>query len=289
MRVANVGGRATLMTVKGHGLDIHEASAGRFDSDPQAIFENWVEISTWASNRAADQFAFVDEAEILEPVPRPRQVFGIAANYRAHAAEAGIDPPDVPVIFTKFVSCLTGPFAAIDLPSGFVDWEAELVVVIGQETQNVTETEAWSYVAGLTVGQDLSERVLQRQGPLPQISMAKSLAGFGPIGPVVVSADEFDDPDDLELGCSLNGEVMQRSRTSDLVFSVSELVAHISTYCRLYPGDLIFTGTPEGVGATRKPPRFLTENDVLTTYVEGVGELRNRMVRGTTSNIGEFR
>lgn len=280
MRVANVGGRLALLSQDGRALDVATASGGRFDSDPQAAFDRWDELANWAKTVRPEDYAPVDEASLGVPVPRPRQIFALGANYRAHAAEAGIEPPEHPVIFTKFPSCLTGPYATVTLPTGHVDWEVELVVVIGREATDVVRDESWSVVAGVTVGQDLSERVLQKRGPLPQLSMAKSLPGFGPIGPVVVSVDELADPDDLELGCLVNGERMQRSRTSDLVFDVPYLIEHISRYCTLYPGDLIFTGTPEGVGATRRPQRFLADGDVLTTYVEGVGELRNVMVKG---------
>lgn len=280
MRVANVGGRLALLSQDGRALDVATASDGRFDSDPQAAFDRWDELANWAKTVRPEHYAPVDEASLGVPVPRPRQIFALGANYRAHAAEAGIEPPEHPVIFTKFPSCLTGPYATVTLPTGHVDWEVELVVVIGREATDVVRDESWSVVAGVTVGQDLSERVLQKRGPLPQLSMAKSLPGFGPIGPVVVSVDELADPDDLELGCLVNGERMQRSRTSDLVFDVPYLIEHISRYCTLYPGDLIFTGTPEGVGATRRPQRFLADGDVLTTYVEGVGELRNVMVKG---------
>lgn len=281
MRIANVNGRLALWSKDGRALDVESASEGRFGSEPQEAFERWDELSAWAEKQRFEDFKPVDPNELEMPVPRPRQVFALAANYRAHAAEAGFEPPAIPVIFTKFPSCLTGPSANIELPSDHVDWEIELVVVIGREASNIARADAWSVVAGVTAGQDLSERIMQKQGPLPQISMAKSLAGFGPIGPVITSVDELTDPDDLELGCCINDEPMQRSRTSDLVFSVPELIEHLSRLCTLYAGDLIFTGTPEGVGATRKPPRFLAPNDVLTSYVEGVGTMRNVLVTPT--------
>jgi 2,4-diketo-3-deoxy-L-fuconate hydrolase len=296
MRVGNASGRAALMMVDGRALDIANVSQGRFSSDPQAMYERWDELVAWAATVDPDECEAIPDGVLGAPVPRPRQVFGIAANYRDHAAEAGFAPPTSPVIFTKFPSCLTGPFATVGLPSSHVDWEAELVVVVGRETRGLACADAWGSVAGLTIGQDLSERVLQRQGPLPQISMAKSLAGFGPIGPAVVTIDEVANPDDLQLGCAVNGEPVQNSRTSDLVFSVGELIEFISSLCTLYPGDLIFTGTPSGVGAARQPARFLATGDVLTTHVEGLGELRNTMTgadyqlpaarTGSTRNAG---
>jgi len=159
-----------------------------------------------------------------------------------------------------------------------VDWEVELVVVVGRRAENVAEEHAWSHVAGVTVGQDLSERAVQMTGPVPQFSLGKSFPGFGPIGPAIVSSDELSDPDDLELACSVDGEVLQRGRTRDMVFSVPELVARISAVCPLLPGDIIFTGTPPGVGMARTPPRFLSGGTTLVSTIEGVGELRNPMV-----------
>lgn len=285
MRIANVGGRAALAIAPGRALDLATASGGRFGPDPQAVYDTWDGLREWWSRQpvpAALRGSFdYDPASAGIPVPRPRQVFCLGANYGNHAAEAGVEPPESPVIFTKFASCLTGPSATVPLPSRYVDWEVELVVVMGRTARNVSTDEGWQHVAGVTVGQDLSERVLQRQGPLPQLSMAKSLPGFGPIGPEVVSLDELVDPDDLALGCAVNGEQMQASRTSDLIFDVPTLVAYISSLCTMYPGDLIFTGTPEGVGATRRPPRFLEPGDVLETWIDGVGRLRNVMVETT--------
>ena len=153
-------------------------------------------------------------------MPSPRQVFAIGLNYAAHAAEAGLENPTFPPTFTKFPTCLTGPDATVELPSEFVDWEVELVVVIGRLAYEVAAGDGWRHVAGLTVGQDLSERIVQTRPPAPQFSLGKSFPGFGPIGPWVVTPDELDDPDDLALGCTVNGEEVQKSRTSDLIFGV---------------------------------------------------------------------
>ncbi|PQM26520.1 fumarylacetoacetate hydrolase [Sphingopyxis lindanitolerans] len=275
MRIGCIGGRAWLVTAEGQGVDIAAASGGTLPGDPQALYEKWDDVCAWARDVPADSYAPVDPATFELPVPRPRQVFAIGANYRAHAAEAGVEPPEQPVIFTKFPSCLTGPNDAVAIRHARVDWEVELVVVMGREARDIRAADAWDHVAGLSVGQDISERSIQRLGPMPQFSMAKSLPGFGPVGPVVVTPDEFDDPDDLGLGCAVNGVTMQQSRTGDFIFSVGALVEYISHLMPMYPGDLIFTGTPEGVGATRKPPIFLKPGDVLTTWVDGIGTLTN--------------
>jgi 2-keto-4-pentenoate hydratase/2-oxohepta-3-ene-1,7-dioic acid hydratase in catechol pathway len=151
-------------------------------------------------------------------------------------------------------------------------------VVIGVRAEHVRSGDAWSHVAGLTVGQDVSDRALQLAGTHPQFSLGKSFPGFGPLGPSVVTLDEFGDPDDLELGCALDGETMQHARTSDLIFPVPDLIARLSAVCPLLPGDLIFTGTPAGVGAFRRPAVFLQPGQQLTSWVEGIGQLRNSTV-----------
>ena len=142
-----------------------------------------------------------------------------------------------------------------------------------------TVRDAWSYVAGLTVGQDLSDSVVQLRPPVPQFSLGKSFPGFGPMGPWLVTVDEFKNPDDLALTCNINGEVMQASRTSDLIFSVPTLVEKLSHITPLLPGDVIFTGTPAGVGAGRTPPRWLTDADVLVSEIEGIGSITTRFTR----------
>jgi 2-keto-4-pentenoate hydratase/2-oxohepta-3-ene-1,7-dioic acid hydratase in catechol pathway len=202
----------------------------------------------------------------------------VGRNYSEHAEESGFAKPDHPVIFTKFVSSIAGPFTDVDLVPGSVDWEVELVVVLGSGGRNIAENEAWDHVAGLSVGQDISERELQHSGPAPQFSLAKSHAGFSPIGPHLVTLDEIDDVDDIGLGCAINGETVQSGSTKDLIFPVPDLIARISRTVELLPGDVIFTGTPAGVGAGRKPPKFLEVGDVLTSWIEGVGEIEQRFV-----------
>ncbi|WP_103384485.1 fumarylacetoacetate hydrolase family protein, partial [Pseudonocardia dioxanivorans] len=222
----------------------------------------------------------LDPASLGNPAPVPRQVFAIGLNYADHAAESAFAVPEHPPVFTKFVSSLTGPTGDIALPPGSVDWEVELVVVVGRPAHRVRAEQGWDYVAGVTVGQDISERDLQRSGPAPQFSLGKSYPGFGPVGPVLVTPDELADPDDLELGCLVNGEQMQKGRTRDMVFGVGELIARLSAVTPLLPGDLLFTGTPAGVGLGRTPQRFLAPGDELVSYVRGVGEMRHRLVSG---------
>jgi len=275
MRIANSGGRLTLVTEGGEGVDVEKASGGRFGPDPQAAYARWEELRAWTRDASsADTVPLADRA-LGSPAPRPTQVFGIGLNYRDHAAEAGLPLPDRPATFTKFPTCITGPYADVSLPSAAVDWEVELVVVIGLRGYRVDESAGWRHVAGVTVGQDLSERVVQWAAG-GQFSLGKSFPGFGPMGPWLVTADELPKPDDLALRCSVNGEVVQQSRTSEMVFGVPRLIAELSAILPLLPGDVIFTGTPAGVGATRKPPRFLKPGDVVESSIEGIGTIRNR-------------
>lgn len=275
MRTTTRSGRMCLVTGE-NVIDVERASAGRFPADPLAVFERWTEFVEWAKEAPDGPAAPAEPAG--GPSPAPRQVFAIGLNYRDHAEESRLGLPESPATFTKFVTSVTGPQTQLRLPSEFVDWEAELVVVIGCRTERIAAEDAWHQVAGLTVGQDFSERIVQSAGPVPQFSLGKSFPGFAPTGPVLVTADEFTDPDDLEIECLINGESVQKSRTSSMVFGVGELIARLSAVCPLLPGDLIFTGTPAGVGAARTPRRFLRPGDEVVTRIEGIGQLRQSCV-----------
>lgn len=281
MRYASLSGRLVLVGRDGRtALDVEEGSDGRLPSNPHAIYDDWEKFQTWAVS-ASVELAKPFERELLRaPVPSPRQLFAVGLNYGSHASEVGLDPNQIPPIFTKFVSSITGPYAPVPHPGGSVDWEAELVVVMAREARRVPVDAAWSYVAGLTVGQDISERELQHVGTMPQFSLGKSHPGFAPMGPWVVTLDEVPDPDDLELACWVNGEQVQRARTSEMIMSVPELVARLSRVVTLLPGDVIFTGTPAGVGLGRNPPRYLAVGDELTTRISGLGELQTTITAG---------
>lgn len=276
--MANLGGRATLL-VDGGAVDVAGASEGRLPSDPMDALDRWDDLLELAAGLPTDlDVASYHVTDLLAPVPRPRQVFAIALNYRPHVREAGYHDPTAPLLFTKFPTCITGPAGYITLPEGHVDWEIELVAVIGRPAFRVAPDEAWEVVAGLTVGQDLSERLLQVAGHPAQFSLAKSHPGFGPIGPAVVTIDELPDADDLGLACHLNGEQVQKARTSEMVFSVADQIAHLTAVCPVLPGDLIFTGTPGGVGNRREPPLFLSRGDELVSSIEGLGQMQHRFI-----------
>jgi len=275
VRVANHEGRLVIVTADG-AIDVETASAGRFGPAPMSAFDDWTAFSAWAATPSGTAAA-VDPSRLGPPVPAPRQIFAVGLNYVRHAAESGLPLPERPLVFTKFVSALAGPFGEVELPSASVDWEVELVIVIGREGRHVPEADAWSYVAGLTAGQDFSDREVQSAGSPPQFSLGKSFPGFAPIGPYLVSVDEFVDPDDLRVTTTVDSEVKQDSRSSDLVFSVPQLVSYLSTIVTLLPGDLIFTGTPEGVGLGQTPPVYLRDGQVVETAIETIGSMRHVM------------
>jgi 2-keto-4-pentenoate hydratase/2-oxohepta-3-ene-1,7-dioic acid hydratase in catechol pathway len=278
VRLANLAGRAVLL-VDGRTVDVDRHSRGAFGADPMDALARWDAFRAWAAGVAPDaRDPRIDEAALGPCVPRPRKVFGVGLNYRDHAAEAGLEPPTQPMIFTKFPSCLAGPRADVPLTSARVDFEAELVVTIGRRGRRIPAAAAWDHVAGLCVGQDVSDRAQQFADRPPQFSLGKSADGFGPIGPALVSPDAVSNPDDLAITCDVSGTRVQESRTREMIFPVAELVAFLSRWCTLEPGDLIFTGTPAGVGSVRKPPRWLAPGDVIETEIEGLGKLVNRCV-----------
>ncbi len=275
----NLAGRLTL-GVDGGGLDVEQASDKRFSADIQAVYARWEEFTEWARGQKNVAGAKpIDESKLGAPAPRPAQLFAIGLNYRDHAVESGLKLPERPMVFTKFPACIAGPRDVITLPPGSVDFETELVAVVGKRAEQVKAAEVWKHIAGVTIGQDLSERELQLAGPPPQqFNMGKSFTGFAPLGPALVTPDEFANPDDIELGCSINGEEMQRSRTSKMIFSVPQIVEFLSSVLPLLPGDVIFTGTPSGIGWARNPKRLLGTKDELVTFATGIGEMRHTFV-----------
>ncbi len=274
-RLASIGDRAHLLVGDG-AVDIELHSDGRLPADPMRVIEVWDELRAWAAGGVGEPLPY-DALQLGPCVPRPRQVFAIGLNYADHAAETGRPLPEQPLVFTKFPSCIAAPSGPLALPTANVDWEVELVAVIGRGGRRIAEADALQHVAGFCVGQDFSERVVQRAGNPPQFSMGKSFAGFGPLGPALVDRDAVPSLD-LAIRCSIDGEVVQSSRTSHMIFGVPALVAHLSSICELYPGDVIFTGTPDGVGAARTPPRFLRAGNVVESTIESLGTLRTECV-----------
>jgi 2-keto-4-pentenoate hydratase/2-oxohepta-3-ene-1,7-dioic acid hydratase in catechol pathway len=292
MRLANYAERATIVVGEPgaeRAIDVTTASGGRFGPGMLRTYEKWDEFVAWYATLSTVDTASdrpIDRRLLGAPSPNPRQVFAIGLNYDAHAAESGFESPtELPPVFVKYVSSFSGPDTTVVIPSGGnVDWEVELVAIIGRQATRIDEAEAWSHVAGLTVGQDISERISQLRGPAAQFGLGKSFPGFSPQGPWLVTLDEFRDVDDIELGCSLDGEQVQKGRTRELIFSVPKLIATLSHNVTLYPGDVLFTGTPAGVGVGRQPQRFIQPGQQLDSWIEGIGELHQVFRAESTSS-----
>ncbi len=278
-RLGNVNGRAAF-EYDGGWRDLAEISGDAALADPRRAVARHRELHELYGRFASEPGdELIADPVLGAPVPEPRQVFGIGLNYRDHAGESGMQLPPAPLTFTKFPSCIAGPDADVPLSGDMVDWEVEIVAVIGDETSDVAVGDAWDAVAGLTLGQDISDRAVQMTGVPPQFCLGKSFANFGPIGPALVSVDAFADADDIALWCDVAGERMQSARTSQLIFSIPTLVAYLSSICRLYPGDVIFTGTPSGVGLARG--RYLAPGETIVSGADIIGELHNTCRAGT--------
>jgi 2,4-didehydro-3-deoxy-L-rhamnonate hydrolase len=275
--LGNIGGRAALFEGQ-HFFDLERASAGAFGSDPMEAIVRFEELSDAGPRlTSGTPSGVVADVELDAPVPRPQKCFAIGLNYQTHADEAGLDVPAVPLVFTKFPSCLVGPNADVELRSDGVDYEGELVVVIGTGGKDIAKADAWSHVAGLTIGQDISDRPAQFAASPPHFDLAKSFDTFGPMGPFIVSVDRFATPDDLRLVTEINGEERQNDTTARMIFDVPTLISYLSRFTTLVPGDVIFTGTPDGIGLAQG--KLLVDGDVITTSIDGIGVMTNRCVR----------
>ncbi|MFS0722470.1 fumarylacetoacetate hydrolase family protein [Paenibacillus sp. 1P07SE] len=237
-------------------------------------------VAQAAAASESSYFRKEDELTFGPSLGLPEKIICVGLNYRRHAEETNMPIPAYPILFNKFANTLTGHGAAVPLPrtSRKVDYEAELGIVIGKEAKYVSEGEALDYVFGYCAVNDLSARDLQMR--TSQWLAGKSCDGFSPVGPYLVTADEIADPDNLRIGCSVNGEVRQDSNTSDMIFNCRQLISDISSCMTLKPGDIILTGTPEGVvlGYPEEQQHFLQPGDVVTVTIEGLGTIRNSMM-----------
>jgi 2-keto-4-pentenoate hydratase/2-oxohepta-3-ene-1,7-dioic acid hydratase in catechol pathway len=234
-------------------------------------------VEAHTRNSLLDRHLPLSRAVLLAPVPRPGKIVGVGRNYADHAKEIGAEVRDQPRIFLKPPSSVVAPASVVRRPAAVakLDFEAELAVVMGAYASNVPQARALEFVAGYTALNDLSAREFQFDASPPQTSFAKSMDGFCPMGPWLTTADEIPDPQTLEITCQVNGEVMQRGRTSEMIFSVDRLIEYISRFVTLEPGDVIATGTPAGVGAFRKPPVWLAPGDRIRIEISGIGVLEH--------------
>lgn len=279
MRLANHDGRAVIITDDTTGFDVAAASADRFGPDIQGIYDDWDAFRAWADSASGDAIT-IDPAKLGPVTPRPFQSFGVGLNYADHVAESGMGTPDaLPPVFAKFQSSIAGPYETVELvPGGKTDWEAELVIVVSRKAHRVAEGTGWDYVAGLTVGQDLSERVTQLQPPSPQFGLGKSFPGYSPQGPWLVTPEALPDRNDLAITGELDGEVVQSGHTGQMIFDVPSIIEKLSQIVTLHPGDVIYSGTPSGVGFTREPEWLIQPGQTLVTTIEGIGTIRQTFV-----------
>lgn len=266
----------------GQIVNLTAASGGALTADMSAVLRgegDGLDGTRRALDSATDSHAISREDVTLLAPATPGKTLCLGLNYRAHAEEAGMDIPEFPVLFNKAGSSLVGDGQNIVLPKAApdqVDYEAELAVVIGKPARNVSREEALDYVAGYTCANDVSARDLQLR--TTQWTLGKLLDTFCPLGPALVTTDEVPDPNALAIGSKLNDEEMQASNTSDMIFNVVYAIEYLSGLFTLHPGDVLLTGTPEGVGFSRKPPVFLKEGDVIEVIIEKLGTLRNPVV-----------
>jgi len=260
-------------------VDLNQADAA-IPADPIEFLAGGSEVLAKAQAAAESGAGESRPANVLAPIPNPGKIICIGLNYADHAAESGAEIPSEPVTFCKFGTAVAADREAVLLPklSEKVDYEAELVVVIGKQGRHIPQTEAMSYVGGYTCGHDVSARDWQIGKPGGQWLLGKTFDGFAPFGPVLVTPDEVPNPGELRIALRLNGETMQDSNTRQLIFPIDHLISYLSGVVTLEPGDVLFTGTPPGVGAARKPPVFIQDGDVAEVEIEGIGILTNSFV-----------
>ncbi|MFH1437451.1 MAG: fumarylacetoacetate hydrolase family protein [Pseudomonadota bacterium] len=262
----------------------------RFESEEGGIFHGAIDAPDASEARLIEgdfpaDFSVTTELrsikKLLAPI-LPPNILALGLNYRKHADETGIACPDIPVVFLKATSSVIGPDEPIVLPAAGpdeVDYEVELAIVIAKPAKNVAVDRAGDHILGYTCANDVSARDWQIKKQKKQWARGKSFDTFCPIGPWIVTKDELRDPDNVRVQTKINGELFQDSSTSDMIFGTAAIVSHLSQSMTLLPGTLILTGTPEGVGFTRNPPRFLREGDEVSVIIEHIGELNNPVVR----------
>lgn len=271
-----------MLTAKGE-----EAEESVFPSDPTSFFKGGNEqiaVAEAVYKYTVDHLKDVRvlaraEVQIGTPIPNPGKIICVGRNYREHALEMKGEIPEIPVLFGKFSNALIGPEDAIEKPrmTEKLDYEAELTLVIGKEASQVAQADALDYIAGYTIGNDSTARDLQKR--TPQWLQGKTIDRTTPIGPWVIPASLINDPGNLDVKSYVNGEERQSSNTKKFIFNIPYLIEFISSIIRLEPGDIIMTGTPDGVGTAMNPPQYLQANDVVTIEIENIGRLENKVIK----------
>jgi len=269
-----------------HIVDLEAASNGQLKHPDVRSFlsssSNFTTTRNLIEQASAAHRIPLDEVRLRAPILQPEKIICVGLNYKDHAKESNLPLPTEPVLFSKYATCIVGPDDAIIKPNvtNEFDYEVELVIVVGKEGKNISRENAISHVAGYTVGHDVSARDWQLKKPGGQWMAGKTFDTFAPIGPCVLicDSDSTFNPHKLKIRCILNGQVVQESNTDQLIFGVEDVVSYISQIVTLRPGDLIFTGTPSGVGFARKPPLFMKPGDEVICEIEHIGRLRNHIV-----------
>ena len=279
LKLASLQGRAQFVigsSAEFRVVDVEHSSNGMLPSDVMACYSAWQLLRVHAATLAPTDGVACSLEQLDCPVPQPRQLFAVGLNYKKHAEEMGSPIPTTPLMFAKFQSSINTPSGDVHLVGATCDYESELVIVIGSGGTNIAQADTWQHIAGITAGQDISDRTLQYSGVPPQFSLGKSRTGFTPMGPWVADMQDNVSRDNLRLTCSINGQMRQDTNTTDMIFDIPEIVSYLSGICQLFPGDAIFTGTTAGVGHGHKPPIYLQRGDIIETTLEGVGIIRNR-------------
>tara|TARA_B100001996_G_C18651337_1_gene589517 strand:+ start:114 stop:1025 length:912 start_codon:yes stop_codon:yes gene_type:complete len=285
-KLGSINKRAVLLS-EDHYYDLETISEGDLSSSSsEALFQIDKLNDLNEKLNSLQASGNLDEVNFDSPVSEPKNCYAVGLNYRNHAEESGMQIPEVPMIFTKHTTCLVGATADIELRSNYVDYEAELVVVVGKEGKNISKSEAWSHVAGVCIGQDISDRPTQFAASPAQFNLGKSFDTFGPMGPFLVSPDLVDAEKGLLIECRVNDELRQSDNTNDLIFDVPDIIAYLSEILTLNVGDVIFTGTPGGVGVMEG--KFLKDGDILNTSIEGLGNMNNKCVRIKDHSRADF-
>ena len=278
VRFGDMGSERPGVYIPDDGILDTSSITDNYNSD---FFENdgLARLRAWLEDNQATAPRISSSVRLGAPISRPGKILCIGRNYQEHAAEMNSDVPSEPLVFNKASTALTGPYDQVEIPreSNKTDWEIELAVIIGKKAKYVEEQNALHYIVGYSILNDVSERAFQKERS-GQWCKGKSHDTFAPLGPFLVTADEISDPQNLNLLLDLNGETMQRGNTCNMIFSVRYLIAYLSQFMTLMPGDVIGTGTPPGVGAGRTPPRFLQAGDSMRLLIEGLGEQRLHVV-----------